>query len=268
MESRFHNFRSHKVHSVQFGQGEKLLVAFHGFADRARLFGPLAEVLGKEYRVIAFDLPFHGQTEWQGNTFTKTELAELMELYMQETGVQRFSMLGYSFGARIVQALLSEVVEKTDNLILLAPDGIATKGLRAAIYTPMFVRKACFRLLRNPSWFMSVMGSLKRMKLLSPMIWLFLDKNLATPERYQRTFGMWFALDNFWLRRRDVNALLNQHAVPVDIYFGKRDAFVKYKKVKKLGEKVPTVKLHLLDAGHRCIGPDLAARMEANRLAH
>jgi pimeloyl-ACP methyl ester carboxylesterase len=264
MDSRFHTFDNHRVHSIRFGSGKELLIAFHGYADRARLFGPLAYVLSPHFTVIAFDLPFHGQTEWQHTDFTKNDMCRLIRLYMQEEGVERVSFLGYSFGARIVQALLPEVIYFTNRLILLAPDGIATKGMAAAIMTPMWVRKLCYRLLHNPNWFIGGMNGLKRLGLVSPYIVLFMEKNLVTPERYQRTFGMWFALDHFWLRRREVNQLLNKHKTPVDIFFGRKDAFVKYKKVKKLAEKVPQIKLHLLDSGHRIIGADLAERLRAN----
>ncbi len=262
MESRFHVYQEHQVHSIRFGTGPELLIAFHGFADRARIFAPLTEALGRHYMVVAFDLPFHGQTLWASNTFTQADMVGIVQMYMQEAEVERVSLLGYSFGARIVQALMPDLASKTDRLILLAPDGIATKGMRAAIYTPMWVRRLCFHIIRGSGWFMQIVTALKKMRLVSPMIWLFLDKNLSSPERYQRTFGMWFALDHFWLRRRLLNALINQYRVSVHIFFGKRDVFIKYQEVKKLAQKVPGIQLHLLDAGHRIIGPDLAARIE------
>jgi pimeloyl-ACP methyl ester carboxylesterase len=262
MESRYHAYQEHRVHSLRFGHGPQLMFAFHGYADRARMFAQLEPVLAPHFTVVAIDLPFHGQTEWKADTFTKDDIIGILEMYQQEEGVKTISFLGFSFGARIVQALLAQMIEKTDRLILLAPDGIATKGLSAAIYTPMWARKLSFRLIKNPKWFMKLMTMLRNIKLLSPVVWLFMDKNLATPDRYQRTFGMWFALDHFWLRRREVNALLNSHPTRVDIFFGRKDVFVKYKKVKKLAEKVPSLRLHLLDAGHRIVGPELISRLE------
>jgi pimeloyl-ACP methyl ester carboxylesterase len=261
LESRYHNFQGHRVHSLRFGHGPKLLIALHGYADRARLFAPLEAVLAPYFTVIALDLPFHGQTEWHNDTFTKPEMVALIQMYQQEEGAKTISFLGFSYGARIVQALLPDFIEQTNRLILLAPDGIATKGMSAAIYTPMWARKLSFRLIRNPKWFITLMTGLKNIRLLSPVIWLFMEKNLATPERYRRTFGMWFALDHFWLRRTEVNALLNSHPVRVDIFFGRQDVFIKYKKVKKLAEKVPSLQLHLLDAGHRIIGQELVERL-------
>jgi pimeloyl-ACP methyl ester carboxylesterase len=261
MNSRIHDYAGHQVHSLLFGTGEHLLFAFHGYGDRARLFAPLESVLSPHFKVIAIDLPFHGQTLWQNNTFNKADIMGILSMYMTEQQATRCSFLGYSFGARIVQAILPEVISFTDRLILLAPDGIATKGLRAAIYTPMWVRKLSFYLIRNPRWFLTCMAALRKIGLLNPVIWLFMEKNLATPERYRRTFGMWFALDYFWLRRSEVNRLINTTGVRVDIFYGKKDTFVQHQKVKKRARALVNARLFLLNSGHRIIGPELSIRL-------
>jgi pimeloyl-ACP methyl ester carboxylesterase len=261
MESMTHHFEGHEVHSLRFGSGPNLLIAFHGYADRARLFAPLAPVLSQKYTCIALDLPFHGQTKWLKSSFTRKDILAIVEMYKKEQNVQTITLLGYSFGARIVLALLPDVITYTDRIFLLAPDGIATRGMRSAIYTPMWMRKLAYRLMRKPNWFIALMRLLKSAHLLSPFIWMFIEKNLLTPDRYRRTFGMWFALDDFWLRRRTIRKLLNSHPVPVDLFFGRKDVFVKYKKVKKLAQKVEQVQLHLLNTGHRIIGPALVEKL-------
>jgi len=45
--------------------GRPVLLAFHGWTDGGRVFGPLAEALGRRWTVVAPDAPAHGGTPWQ-----------------------------------------------------------------------------------------------------------------------------------------------------------------------------------------------------------
>jgi pimeloyl-ACP methyl ester carboxylesterase len=254
MQSFYLNYREHNIHCLRFGRGPKLLVALHGFGDRARLFAILEEALSEHYTVVAFDLPFHGQTIWKNRTFTKSDLLAIIQQIMDREGQKRLCLMGYSFGARLVQAMLPQLLKKLDKLYLLAPDGIQTKGMPMAVRTPMWVRHFLFLL----KW-----GS--RFNLVPPLILHFLTFNLTRPERFQRTFGCWFALDSFYLRRRRIKAIWRNSGLPVDIYFGTKDEMIRYKTVKKMVEGVPNVRIYRMNAGHRLIGEDLRERMRRTK---
>lgn len=262
MHSFYLEYNSAKIHCLRFGQGPKLLVALHGFSDRARLFAILEEALQERYTVVAFDLPFHGQTEWPGKTFSKSDILQIIQQIMDREGKDRLCLMGYSFGARLAQAMLPELLPKLDKLYLLAPDGIQTKGMPMAVRTPIWVRQFLFRILKKPQWFLNLLQLGRRLKLVPPLIIHFLSFNLTRPERFQRTFGCWFAMESFYLRRRRIKAIWRESKLPVDIYFGTKDEMIHYKTVKKMVEGVPNVRIYLMDAGHRLIGEDLKVRMQ------
>ena len=83
------DFSASRLRLLRFGSGERLLIALHGFGDKAELFAPPAKALGTEYTVIAFDLPFHGETEWRQNVFSKTDLAFILRQIMAAEGRER-----------------------------------------------------------------------------------------------------------------------------------------------------------------------------------
>ena len=62
MTSTFIPHPAGRVHILCFGTGPELLIALHGFGDRARMFAVLEPALADRYRVVAVDWPFHGQT--------------------------------------------------------------------------------------------------------------------------------------------------------------------------------------------------------------
>lgn len=263
MESFFLDHPCGRVHTLKFGSGDKLLIALHGFSDRARMFSVLQEALGDNYRVVAIDWPFHGQTEWSKVSFNKQDMLDLIGQVAEHEGKKRFNLMGFSFGARLAQAMLPELAPQLDKLYLLSPDGVKTKGMTLAVHTPMWVRKLLYRMLKNPGWFVALLNFGRRMQVVPPLIHHFLTNNLTRPERFQRTFGCWLALDSFYLRRRNIKAILQNTGLPADVYIGKNDPMLGQKALKNLFGGIPNVRLIMLEEGHRLVGEGLAAEMLA-----
>jgi len=308
MESIYIDHPKGKVHALRFGKGPGLLIALHGFGDRARMFAVLAEALSAEYTTIAIDLPFHGQTEWREKTFTKADLLEIVSATLVADAEQgsaikaaergsaikaaergsateaaergsatkvagrgsatkvadtRFTLMGFSFGARFALAMLPALQSRIDKLILLSPDGINTRGMGLAVHTPMWMRRVLYRTLQKPDWFLNLLAAGRKMGVVPPLIQHFLAANLSRPDRFQRTFGCWFALNDFYLRKRDIRAIWEKGAFPIDIYYGAKDEMIRFESVEKLVSGLPHVRLHKMEEdGHRVVGEGLGKRME------
>lgn len=265
MQSHFLPYSKGRIHYFQFGSGPELLIALHGFGDRARIFAVLESALATHYTVVAPDWPFHGQTEWHDDSFSKADLLEIVEKLAEQAGKTRYSLLAYSFGARLAQAMLPELSGHLNHLYLLAPDGIETKGMTMATRTPLWLRRALFRALRRPAWFVQLLDWGRRAHLVSPMIHHFLSNNLTRPKRFRRTFGCWLALDSFYLGRRKIRAILQKTGLKTEIYLGARDEVIESKALHSMVDGLPNVRLHVIDEGHRIIGERLAAAIIKNR---
>src|SRR6267142_2769 len=128
MSEHFIAFRSSSFHYSFWGSGERILFAFHGYGESAATFEFLAETLGRDFTIIALDMPFHGQTEWkeEGLFFDPQDLLSVMEgiaagLPGREEG---WWLLGYSMGGRIALQVLELVPARVRRLVMLAPDGL------------------------------------------------------------------------------------------------------------------------------------------------
>src|SRR5262249_32095371 len=152
----------------------ELLIALHGFGDRARMFAVLEEALTEKYTVVAVDWPFHGQTEWPDPTFTKADLLAIIQGILDQEGKTRFRLMGFSFGARLTLSMLPELAGRLNKLYLLSPDGVETKGMSMAVHTPMWVRRLLFRMLQNPEWFLKMVRAGGKIRLVPPVIQHFL----------------------------------------------------------------------------------------------
>lgn len=261
MTSTFLPHPAGRVHTLRFGTGPELLIALHGFSDRARMFAVLAPALAKRYTVVAIDWPFHGQTEWAKNTFTKEDLLDIVRQIAENEGKERFSLMGFSFGARLAQAMLPELVGQLNKLYLLSPDGVKTKGMTAATRTPVWVRHLLYRILQNPNWFIQLVRFGRSLRLVPPLIHHFLTNNLNRPERFRRTFGCWLAMDSFYLGRRRIKAILQKSQLPTDVHIGLNDPMLQQATLKKQYEGMPNVRVFWSDDGHRLVSEELARRL-------
>jgi len=259
MKSLFFETRYGLVRALKFGHGEQLLIALHGFSDRARMFAVLEKSLSERYTIIAIDLPFHGQTEWHKSDFSKEDLLEILAQVLESEGKTRWSLLGFSFGARLAQAMLPELAPQLDHLYLLSPDGLNTKGMRVAERTPMLFRRCFFRMLRHPEWFVSLAEVGRNWGLIPTFTYTFIRSHLNRPKRIQRLFGCWFSIDSFNHPRLDVHKILQETAIPTAVFIGAKDNLVHKKSLKKLYSNLPNVHLFILkNTGHRVVGKVLA----------
>ncbi|MEN0049665.1 MAG: alpha/beta hydrolase [Bacteroidota bacterium] len=253
MQYQYFQHSNGKIAYRKFGEGKELLIAIHGFSDRASLFDLLEEGLGKKYTVYAFDLPYHGQTEWQKEEFDKTDVLSFINLILKRENQENFALMGYSMGGRIIQVLLSEIIKKVSHLYLIAPDGIDTKWMFNVNQFPMFVRHYLRRALRKPERFFRMLHWFYDKKFITKFVHDFAYNHLKTPERRHRLFCTWNAIHHFKTHPKKFKQLLQEHQLPTNLYYGKRDEVIQASSGAWLSEGLPHVQLHLLEEGHLLI---------------
>jgi pimeloyl-ACP methyl ester carboxylesterase len=247
-----------QIHALRIGQGPQLLIALHGFGDQAQMFVVLEKTLGQHYTIVAFDLPFHGQTKWSKADFDKQDLLDIIAQVLEKEGKTRFSLLGFSFGARLAQALLPQLAPQLEHLYLLSPDGINTRGLRIAARAPMWLRRRLPSLLRDPHWLLALARAARWLRLVSPVVQQFLARNLSRPERLHRTFGCWLAMGSCHLPPHDLKKNLRTAATPTDVFIGLHDPMLRPQKVRDFYKDLPNARVFWLDTGHRIVGETMA----------
>src|SRR5579872_2376320 len=101
MEEHYLTFRSSRFHYSCRGMGPRLLFAFHGYGESEESFGFLEATLGRDFTMVAIDLPFHGATEWREGLFLAPEdlLAVMTSIAARLPGKEDgWLLMGYSMG--------------------------------------------------------------------------------------------------------------------------------------------------------------------------
>ncbi len=115
------------LHFVEQGGG-KPLILLHGNGEDGSYFKHQINCFSADYRVIAIDTRGHGQSSRGEKPFTIVQFAEDLHDFMDEKGIAKAILLGFSDGGNIVLTFALEYPERVERMIVdganLFPRGV------------------------------------------------------------------------------------------------------------------------------------------------
>ena len=99
----YSDFRKVKVRYSDKGKG-RVIVLLHGFLESLEIWEELSAKLSKRFRVIAIDLPGHGQTPVIGYNHSMELMAECVKAVMDSIGLRKYIVVGHSMGGYVAMA--------------------------------------------------------------------------------------------------------------------------------------------------------------------
>jgi pimeloyl-ACP methyl ester carboxylesterase len=114
-----------RIRYVEAGHGTPL-VHLHG-AGGLRLT-PAHDLLSRQFRVIAFEMPGFGQSPENTRTREMAGLASTMAQAVANLGLDRFNLMGTSFGGKTALWLALQEPERVLAVVLEAPAAIRPRG--------------------------------------------------------------------------------------------------------------------------------------------
>ena len=128
-----------RVHYWEIGKGP-VLILFHQSGQTSSEYLAMGPLLADDFRVIAIDLPNHGQSDTSDHELTMDEYADSVIDLMNDIGVDRAHMLGQHGGAYVVINLGIRYPERVGKTILSGAgrDGEMTEEkIEELLNTPM-----------------------------------------------------------------------------------------------------------------------------------
>jgi len=250
---------------IRFGSGAKLLIAFPGYGDRMEQFLKIETALSHRYTVYVVELPGHGENDWSRNQFYKSDFKQLISAIQEKENKATCSLMGHSFGGRVILSLLSGLGESIDEIYLLAPDGLDREYIKRATMLPLTVRKLLQRFLKNPGWYLGLVSGLNKLGLLKDYSFRFVQLNFANERRRKRLFLSWNSIDDFTLNHREIKSLIRRYEIPIKLILGKKDLVIPGDAWKKWAKDFTQVELHVIDTDHRMLGEELAIFLKTNK---
>ncbi len=237
------------MHYIRFGSGTRYLLAFHGFGDRAELFLKL-QSLQEHYTVIAFDLPFHGATQWPDSLFHPQSIKAEIDRVLEAEGIEKFSMICHSMGGRFVLALSPFYAARIEGLLMLSPAGFQGTLSDSHWLFPLFIRRLYKWLTGNALFTVGLLKIGRRLGIINKGTYVFLEQQMSRDERRRRLFDCWISLYHFPIQLQAFKALVLLHQIPLVFFYGNSDYITPAKYAKRFIADMPEAQLLLVQDGH------------------
>ena len=118
-EDRYAKFDKMKVHYQNYGKGDEALVFVHGWTCNLTFWKANLPAFTDKARVIAIDLPGHGQSEKPEIAYTMKLFAQSVEAVMRDAKVSKATLIGHSMGAPVLWQFYRQFPEKTRGLVIV-----------------------------------------------------------------------------------------------------------------------------------------------------
>lgn len=230
-----------------YGNGKELLFAFHGYGLDGFQY-KILDNLCDNYSIIGFHLPYHqlGPKTHEG---WLNELIGFINDYVENHQIQRFSIVGYSIGAKIALYLTQHFKVKLSKLYLFAPYGFESYwGLD-------FISKGFgnlfFQTVVNTSLPLFIMRMVKKMGFIDQHHFEIVEKEIGTKEQRSNLCNTLNFVGEIEFSRDFLIDLLNNHQIKVVVVYGKQDVLFPYKERNiALLDQLLLKKIIAVDEGH------------------
>jgi len=110
-------FEGIKIYYSVTGAG-RTIVLLHGYLETGEVWKPLSEKLETDFRIIAVDLPGHGESEVKGSSHTMEFLARAVRAVTSDAGAERIVLVGHSLGGYAALAFVELFPEMLAGYVL------------------------------------------------------------------------------------------------------------------------------------------------------
>ena len=246
------SYENATLHFLKAGTGAKALLLFHGFGQDGSVFRDLAEKYNQEYTIYSFDLFFHGKSTWgYGEQPLEKEFwISCIASFLSDHYIDRFTVVGFSLGARFALTLAEGFTTQIDHLYLLAPDGIRTSlWYRLATY-PILIRKFFKSMIIHPNRFFSIAKTMEKLKLMDKGIIRFAESQMNTEEKRSRVYYSWVVFRHLPVSFPSLMRKLNNHDLPVTLILGEYDKVITTNNLTRFLKNSKNLNIVTLKTGH------------------
>lgn len=242
---------------LQWGEGEDVMLCFHGFGRSAADFELFLPLRRPNQRIIAINLLAHGSSRFASSrpylqALKPHEWIECLSVFLAEKNVHQFHLFGYSMGGRIALCTWQWMPDRVKSVVLLATDGLK-KNLLYRFASGTRSGRAMYRYcIDRPEALFRLVGLLHQIKLLPPKLFRFVHVHLDSRSKRQQVYDAWLVYRHFFPNLNQLSQIHRQNTIPVSLLFGKNDSIIRPRLARRLTSRFQTpVQVVILPSGHR-----------------
>ncbi|MEP2667562.1 MAG: alpha/beta hydrolase [Cyclobacteriaceae bacterium] len=254
MAGNYHQFQHQGavLGYLQAGNGSEHLLLFHGFGQNHTAFNSLASKLDEKFTLYSFDLFFHGQSQWPHDEtpLSKAYWKELLASFLNEKGIENFSVIGFSLGGKFTLASLEAFPSRIKSVYFLAPDGIKTNIWYSLATYPVALRWLFKSMILKPGRFQSIVKGARKLHIVDRGVSKFAESQMDTEEKRRRVYYSWVVFRQFKFDMATIASIINYNKINLHVMVGKFDKIITAKNMARLLRRVPQHHFQILETGH------------------
>src|SRR5262245_28709116 len=118
-QDRFARLDSMRVHYRNYGEGKDAVVFIHGWSCSLKYWKANIPAFVSQSRVIAIDLPGHGESDKPQITYSMDLFARAIDAVLQDAKVERATLVGHSMGTPVIREFYRKFPGKTRALVIV-----------------------------------------------------------------------------------------------------------------------------------------------------
>ena len=118
-QDRFAKLDTMRVHYQNYGEGKEAVVFIHGWSCNLNFWKANLPAFVNQSRVIAIDLPGHGESDKPQVTYSMDLFARAIDAVLQDAKVERATLVGHSLGAPVIRQFYRKYPDKTRSLVIV-----------------------------------------------------------------------------------------------------------------------------------------------------
>ena len=115
------------------GNGEETAVMLQGWGTDLGVYDSVADAVNEKYRFVQFDLPGFGGSDEPKEAWNVDAYADFFCRFMQVLGIKKATLIGHSYGGRVIIKLASRasIPFEISNIVLIDSAGIVPEKTAA-----------------------------------------------------------------------------------------------------------------------------------------
>ncbi|MGI9069640.1 MAG: alpha/beta fold hydrolase [Pyrinomonadaceae bacterium] len=118
-KSRYAKLDGARIHYQSHGKGREALVLIHGWTCNLDYWRDQVPDFAKRNRVVAIDLPGHGQSDKPQLAYSMDLFARAVDAVMRDAHVERAVLMGHSMGTPVARQFYRKYPQKTLGIVIV-----------------------------------------------------------------------------------------------------------------------------------------------------
>jgi pimeloyl-ACP methyl ester carboxylesterase len=108
-----------RLHYLTAGDGPRVVILLHGYAETSRMWRPILPQLAERFRVIAPDLPGIGDSAIPAGGLDMKSAANSIHALARKLGVEKARVVGHDIGLMVAYAYAAQFPGETEKLVVM-----------------------------------------------------------------------------------------------------------------------------------------------------